>query len=132
MAVRNHGDNDLFVLLDQWKALTIAEGDCIASEDWLRLDELQSQKSASQQAIETAHASLLRNISPNQRSAVEGRLKNIAKEVLHLESQNHERLTEKLTQTSTELRQLDKATRSMGRVHRAYGTADRSFWQAYS
>jgi len=132
LILRNDDSRELIQLLDQWKALTEAEHEAILSEDWVRMEQVQSQKAASQKSIEASHAKLLQRVPRSQRTAIEDELGLVARELLNLESRNRDLLSEKLAETNAELKQLNKTTQSIRHVQRAYGTADRSFWQAYS
>lgn len=122
---------DLLHLLDDWRNITLAEEKAIGAEDWDALGLLQSKKSLIQELIDKADSSL-KFSNPNARLRAEHQLKALADELLQLEGRNRQVLAEKIARTDSALKEMDKTSRSLRGVHKAYGSAEHSFWQAYS
>ena len=121
-------------LLEDWRALTLAEAASIKVGDWNGLEELHAKKLVLQHLIEDSQARFSSNesISLEKRAAVKQQLKQIASQLLALEEKNRTTLSEQMAQADTQLKISNKAISSLRHVQQAYGVSDRSFWQAYS
>jgi hypothetical protein len=124
---------DLTHLMDEWRNLTVAEHQAINEEDWSGLQSLQARKDLFQQLIDKAYDKLFSNLSDRDLvSATKEQFRLIAQELLQLENANRQLLASKLQRTGQALKSMDKTSRSLRGVQRAYGATDSSFWQAYS
>jgi hypothetical protein len=125
---------NLHRLLEDWRALTLAETASIKVGDWNGLEELHAKKLVLQQLIEESEARFSSNesISLEKRSAVKQQLRQVASQLLSLEEKNRTALSEQMAQADTQLKLSNKAISSLRHVQQAYGVSDRSFWQAYS
>ena len=137
--MNSFGSNDsssdvLFGLLEDWRALTLAETTSIDSCDWDGLAELHSKKLELQSLIEQAETKFFNNenITPERKSTEKKRLREFAAELLGLEEKNRATLAEGMALADSQLKVSNKSIRSLRNVQQAYGGADRSFWQAYS
>jgi hypothetical protein len=124
---------DLLHLLEEWKAITAAEHQAILIDDWPELEALQARKTLFQDLISKAEENVFTDqLRPETKLQIKAQLRAFAEQLLSLEAKNREILAEKLAVVDNALKEMDKKTRSLRHVHKAYGAADRSFWQAYS
>jgi hypothetical protein len=131
---RNSALEQLFRLLEDWRAFTLAETNLITCSDWPGLEELQSKKANLQAVIEQAETAWLTlpNVSEAEKSQVKVNLRKIASELVALETHNRELLSEHLAHTDSELKNSSKTISSLRNLQNAYGRSGQSFWQAYS
>jgi hypothetical protein len=124
----------LFRLLEDWRVLTRVETDLIGASDWAGLEKAQTKKADLQQAIQEVEAAWLstENLSDREKLAGKAHLRQIALELLELETRNRESLSVQLALTDQQLKDSSKTISSLRSVQTAYGRGGQSFWQAYS
>ena len=113
-----NAQGQLSELLDDWRGLTAAESQAIRTLDWPRLEECQEAKKRLMSQIEG-----LENIPE---------LLPRVKELLALERHNECDLQAMRANLEAERAGVDRASRAMRQVSKAYGGRSSANWQSYS
>lgn len=130
MSPREH----LFSLYEQWRRLSLAEGDAIQQGDWLEVRRCQNAKQTLQERIVAATDAL--RTDPLGRAAdageTESAIRTVVSRLMELESLNSRRLADQRARGEAEQSGAERATQSLRQVSRAYGLPRASGWQNYS
>ena len=113
----------LFKLLERWREISLAERDAISSSDWRRVEQCQSEKRGLRMEVD--------EYSPVQRFN-DSTIQRISSELISLESANATLVSTKRVSAENDRRQLERASRNLRQVQRAYGSGKESVWNSYS
>lgn len=130
MNARDH----LFSLYEQWRRLSLAEGDAIQRGDWSEVRRCQNAKQTLQERIVLATDALKveqvgLHTNPEE---TESAIRTVVSRLMELEGQNSRQLAEQRSRGEAEQANTERATKSLRQVNRAYGQPHASGWQNYS
>jgi hypothetical protein len=120
-------------LYQEWRALTEAEGEAIATAAWHRVAEVQAAKTRLQPAIRKASASLAP--SPDVRpeaDAGDDPVRQMLSDLIDLERHNQAALDRQMAALRQDRRALELSARNLRRLQHSYASPNRSAWQRYS
>jgi hypothetical protein len=123
---------ELMRLLADWRELTHFESDAILRDDWNGLADHQARKAQLQEEI-TGVLAPSALAGREHRSIVEQHgLERMVRELVALETANHDRLAARRLNRSPELQRLGRTARDLQCMRRAYGPGRDPYWQSYS
>ncbi len=130
MKAREH----LFGLYEQWRRLSLAEGDGILHGAWTEVSRCQNAKHALQERIIAATDALqteqtILHLDPRE---TESAIRAVVSQLMELEGQNARRLDEQRAQAEAEQAGAEKAGQNLRHINRAYGQPRHTGWQNYS
>ena len=130
MNARDH----LFSLYEQWRRLSLAEGDAIQRGDWLDVRRCQNTKQALQERIVMATDALRAEQSglAGSPKETESAIRTVVSRLMEIEGQNSQRLADQRARGEAEQSGAERATQNLRQVNRAYGLPRASGWQNYS
>jgi hypothetical protein len=125
---------DLWRLYDQWRRLTELEGEGIRLADWGQVAACQKMKEALQtQIIEAARAWPTQAWkSTGSETETEQTLGSLIDQLLALEQRNSEWLRTKREAAQVQKAELEKASRNLHQVQKAYVSGPPPLWHSYS
>lgn len=128
------GVAQLFKLLEDWRRLTLAEGEAIGSLDWDALRGLQSKKQSLQLRLTEGEEAVFGPKSPasSKRTEDKKRLRQYVEELAKLEKENADLLARLIASNKQQAENSGQALRSLRVVQRAYAKTAESFWHSYS
>ena len=125
---------NLLGLYERWRRLTELEGEGICLGDWSKVAGCQKTKEAVQeQILDAAHAWRTQAGPENaNRNEVEHALNNLIDHLLALERRNGEWLQTRREATQLQKAELEKASRNLHQVQKAYVSGQQPLWHSYS
>jgi hypothetical protein len=124
----------LFSLYEQWRRLSLAEGEGIQRADWAEVARCQNVKHALQERIVFATEALKlaqASLCPSARET-ESAIRTVVSRLMDLEGQNSQRLTQQRIRAEGAQAEADQATHNLRHLSRAYGQPRETGWQNYS
>ena len=130
MNARDH----LFSLYEQWRRLSLAEGDAIQRSDWAEVTRCQNAKHALQERIVTATDALKREQEGLHCAAqeTEAAVRTVVSRLMELEGQNSRQLSAQRARAEAEQAGTQQAEQNLRQISRAYRAPRESGWQNYS
>ena len=126
--------HQLLKLYQQWRYLTEAEGLAIQSADWETLAEHQDDKQLLQDLIQTASDGFHAEIKScgTGGEALEKQLRQMVNDLTALELRNGRALAVQRQLAEKQEVELQKASRSLRQIQRAYAPGRQASWHSYS
>ncbi|PAW81634.1 MAG: hypothetical protein B9S33_16280 [Pedosphaera sp. Tous-C6FEB] len=130
MNARDH----LFSLYEQWRRLSLAEGDGIQRGDWAEVRRCQNAKQTLQERIVLAIDALKAEQVglPAEPGETESAIRTVVSRLMELEGHNSRLLAEQRARSEAEQAGATRATQNLRQLNRAYGQSHASGWQNYS
>ena len=125
---------DLLRLYDQWRHLSEAEAEAIQESAWKQVDLCQGNKYQLQSQILEAREQVMTELMRMglNRDCVEDQIREIVDELILLETKNGQLIADQREQLQTERASLDRSSRNLRQVQRAYSGAGSTAWSSYS
>lgn len=125
---------DLLELYQEWKRLSVAEADAIQRAAWRQVDLCQGGKYQLQTRILEAREQLITelNMLGLNRDSVEDQIRIIVDELILMETKNSELIDIQRKALQQEKDSLDRSSRNLRQVHRAYSSERTAAWSSYS
>lgn len=124
----------LLELYRQWHELTGAEGQAIRAAAWNRVEQFQETKYRLQprilEALETLQSEV--SLSGADSEQVERELRSVVSTLISGEKLNVDLLGEQRASLEGSLSELNRSTRNLRQVHRAYSGPPAAAWHSYS
>lgn len=126
--------DQLFSLYEQWRRLSLAEGDAIQRSDWLEVRRCQNAKQALQgRIVATTDALKLEQAGLHTNPGeTESAIRTVVSRLMELEGQNSRQLAEQRARGEAEQSGAAQAEQNLRGVSRAYRQPHASGWQSYS
>jgi hypothetical protein len=116
----------LFDILESWRRLTVCECAAILESHWQKVAEYQGEKQLLQPEIDR-----LLNGSTIQQF-IDSTIQRAVSELISLERANAALIAEKRSVAEKQRGELERASRNLRQVHRAYGSEQNPVWNSYS
>ncbi len=124
---------ELWGLYEEWKQLTVSEGNAIASAKWMEVRRCQRAKEQLQpkivrvtDALKTACA------SPLMISELDARVREYVNEMIELEHENSATLSRSMSALQKERTDLEGTTGRLRKLHKSYVPTPAAVWNGYS
>ena len=125
---------DLLSLFDRWRQLTELEGEGIRRADWNKVAACQEAKELLQRQISEVETRLRQQtgLTESDRAALDRLVRERGERLLALELRNREWLSAQKEATRLERAELEKSSRNLHQVQKAYGVGSVPLWHSYS
>ncbi len=130
MKARDH----LFGLYEQWRRLSLAEGDGILHGAWTEVSRCQNAKHTLQERIIAATDALQAEQTALRQDPheTESAIRAVVSQLMELEGQNARQLDQQRARADAEQAGTEKAGQNLRHINRAYGQTRQTGWQHYS
>ncbi|MBM3823949.1 MAG: hypothetical protein FJ404_13875 [Verrucomicrobia bacterium] len=124
----------LLGLYEEWRRISQLESEAIDNTAWTQVDSLQNSKYQLQSSILEATRALYTEASEAHlhRGRLDDEIRNVIQDLMLMERRNADRLALKQRELEHRRAELDRASRNLRQVHRAYGTSRSPAWTSYS
>jgi hypothetical protein len=126
-------ERQLLHAYEQWRGLSLVEGEAIRAGDWPHVETCQVAKARLQARITAATAAMrLHAARDGETAVVEGRLREVISDLLARERQNESALAAQYRRAREEHAGLNQSVRNLRQVRRAYVGSAPPGWHSYS
>ena len=126
--------DELLAAYQQWREITITEGEAIQTEHWLKVSICQEAKKRLQvqiiKLIDRAQASLV-DAGSNPDELLQ-EIRPIVQELIQMESRNGELLANQMVLARERMRELGADRHNLRRIKTSYQQTLAAQWQSYS
>lgn len=124
----------LCALYESWRELTQQEAEAIRTAFWSKVTKCQHEKHKLQKDIVSATEALQIEVAAQglSQARVDEEMRTIVDELIILESRNDGLLANQRERARREEAALERSSRNLRRVHRAYSGRPSTAWQSYS
>jgi hypothetical protein len=113
---------------EEWRSLSIAEGEAIRAGQWAQVEQLQARKRQLQEFV----AADLGELPVAERDRLRAEFRLLVDELLALESRNREDLARQREQLATRQQRTDQIALRLRQLRQSYGVTGVAAWQSYS
>src|SRR5579863_8318937 len=111
---------DMARLLEQWLALTQAEGGAIETAQWMRVSEIQSDKAALQKSIVETHEQWMRETPQDFADPTKHPFRVEVGRLISLESRNSELAATQMRRAQMRQQMIDEVNRNVKKIRGSY------------
>jgi hypothetical protein len=122
--------DDLMDLCERWRQLTKAETDAITAADWAKVDSCQEAKRALQPLILAATEAPRARASQGRQTSAP--LRRLVDELIALEAGNRDLILARQREAERQFSELQRSSRSLRQLHKAYAREAHTHWHSYS
>lgn len=125
---------ELFNLYSRWRGLTDDEAEGIRAGAWEQVDECQAAKLELQGQIlaATDRFQAVSKATGETHSEVETQIRKVVGELILLEMRNGELIEDQKQKARRQKEELDRSSRNLKQIRRAYAPSREALWQSYS
>lgn len=125
---------ELLDLYREWGHITRLESEAIQASAWLKVEALQNSKYRLQppilEATQSIQAEAQRKMLP--REAIDRELRLIVHELIQSERRNADKLASMRENLEQQRAELNRTSRNLRQIHRAYSSGNSPAWHSYS
>ena len=118
--------------LDQWRTLTVAEGEAIRLGRWCEVEQLQRAKQQLQPLIQQAIDGWRTLLAGREHDTVSAGFRHSVAELIQQETANAECIAARRRRMQHVREELESTTRQLHHVRQAYAPAAPVLWQSFS
>ena len=124
----------LRALYQEWRELSEREAEAIQTAFWSKVTKCQEAKKELQRRIVSITEVMQSEIATLglSQSVVDDEMRRIVDELILLESRNGDLLADQRERGKKEESELERSSRNLRQVHRAYAGQQTAAWQSYS
>jgi hypothetical protein len=126
--------DELLALYEQWRLLSLREGQSIDAENWVEVQYCQDAKFALQQKILLITQRVEAELASDEatKSEFEAHLKRVIGYLITLEHENSDKLSRKRASAEIKQSRFNQAARKLKQIRTLVSSGDNDLWSSYS
>lgn len=117
---------------EEWRTLSREEATAIQEDEWTRVHQCQSRKSALQKLIIQRTPVMEQELCNEDADAAQREIRTVIADLISMERNNGELIAERRRDMSAEKEGLETSSRKISRIKKAYASKPQTAWFSYS